>query len=55
MIAVPNTIEFDYEGWHRWQNDITGDWGAILSRKGRQPIIIDGMKSKEELVQAITK
>ena len=48
-----NEIEFDYQGWHCWQNDITGDWGAILSRRGRQPVIIDGKKSKEELLGRI--
>jgi len=48
-----NTIEFDYHGWHCWQNDSTGDWGAILSTRGEQPKIIDGKRSKEDLIQAI--
>jgi hypothetical protein len=34
MKLTPNKIEFDYHGWHCWQNDSTGGWGAILPRKG---------------------
>jgi hypothetical protein len=53
MPHAPNTIEFDYQGWHCWKNDSTGDWGAILSRRGEQARIIDGKRSKEELLKAI--
>jgi hypothetical protein len=41
MKLTPNKIEFDYHGWHCWQNDSTGDWGAILSWKGERRVVID--------------
>jgi len=53
MKTIPNKIEFDYQGWHCWQNDSTGDWGAILSMKGKQPVVIDGRGSKKELIEEI--
>jgi hypothetical protein len=53
MTSSPNEIEFDYQGWYCWQNDTTGVWGAILSRKGKQPIVIDGKTSREDLLAAI--
>jgi hypothetical protein len=53
MTPARNKIEFDFEGWHCWKNDSTGDWGAILSRKGKQPVVKDGFQSREELIEAI--
>jgi hypothetical protein len=55
MTNARNKIEFDYQGWHCWQNDTTGEWGAILSRKGERPVVIDGRRSKEELIEAINE
>jgi hypothetical protein len=53
MISFPNKIEFDYQGWHCWYNPYTDCWGAILSRKGKRPVIIDGKQSKDDFVAAI--
>jgi hypothetical protein len=55
MITTGNQLEFNYKGWTCWQNDNTGDWGAILSRRGEQPKIIDGKRSKAELLKAINE
>jgi hypothetical protein len=52
---IQNKIEFDYKGWHCWQNDSTGVWGAILSKRGEQPRIIDHKRSKEELIKTINE
>ena len=32
---------FTHNGWNCWFNDTVGTWGAILSRAGRQPLIMD--------------
>jgi hypothetical protein len=53
MKLTPNKIEFDYHGWHCWQNDSTGGWGASLSRKGERSVVIDGRRNREELIEAI--
>jgi hypothetical protein len=37
MKLTPNKIEFDDHGW---QNDSTGGWGAILSRKGERSVVV---------------
>jgi hypothetical protein len=42
-------IDFTYNGWDCWRN-MFGEWGAIMSRKGEQPIIITRRATKEELV-----
>jgi hypothetical protein len=55
MKTTPNKIEFEHHGWHCWRNDATGKWGAILSRKGEQPIVIDGWQRREELIEAINE
>jgi hypothetical protein len=43
-------IDFTYNGWGCWYHPLQG-WGAILSRKGLQPIIIGGRATKEELIK----
>jgi hypothetical protein len=53
MLNSVNKIEFEYRDWMCWRNDSHGDWGAILSRRGEQAHIIDGKRSKEELLKAI--
>lgn len=50
-----NKLEFDYKGWLCWQNDSHGAWGAILSQRGEQSKIIDGKRSKAELLKAINE
>jgi hypothetical protein len=45
-------IDFTYNGWTCWRN-MFGEWGAILSRKGEQPIIIGQCATKEELITKI--
>lgn len=49
-------IDFTYSDgnnpWDCWRN-IFGEWGAILSRKGEQPVIITGCATKEELITKI--
>jgi hypothetical protein len=44
--------DFTHNGWTCWRN-MFGDWGAILSRKGLQPVIITGCATREELLEAI--
>ncbi len=46
-----NRIDFTYNGWDYWFHPLQG-WGAILSRKGLQPIIIHAA-TREELIQRI--
>ena len=53
MTHIQNKIEFKYLGWTCWQNDSHGNWGAVLSQKGLRPIVVDGKRSKEELLEAI--
>jgi hypothetical protein len=56
MMSPINKIayaSFTHNGWSCWYNDTTGTWGAILSRKGRQPVIVDGAATKEELIERI--
>jgi hypothetical protein len=45
-------IDFTYNGWDCWRN-MFGEWGAILSRKGLQPVIIGRRATKKELIRAI--
>ena len=45
-------IDFTYNGWDCWRN-MFGEWGAILSRKGQQPVIITRLTTKEELIERI--
>jgi hypothetical protein len=47
-------IDFTYKGWDCWRN-MFGDWGASLSREGRQLVIIVRCASKEELIGRIDK
>ena len=45
-------IDFTYNGWDCWFHPLQG-WGAILSRKGAQPVIITRLATKEELITQI--
>ncbi len=45
-------IDFAYNGWDCWYHPLQ-EWGAILSRKGLQPIIITRCATKEELLEGI--
>jgi hypothetical protein len=45
-------IDFKIGDWDCWRN-MFGEWGAILSRKGEQPIIITRCAGKEELIEEI--
>ena len=40
-------IDFTFNGWDCWQN-MFGEWGAMLSRKGEQPVIITRCATREE-------
>jgi hypothetical protein len=53
MLQAVNKIEYDYKGWNSWYNDTTGTRGAILSRAGRQPVIVDGAATREELIERL--
>lgn len=48
-------LSFTHNGWNCWYNDTTETWGAILSRAGRQPVIVDGAATREELIEQIEK
>lgn len=45
-------IDFTIGNWDCWRN-MFGEWGAILSRKGEQPVIISRCATKEELITKI--
>jgi hypothetical protein len=45
-------IDFTYNLWDCWYHPLQG-WGAILSRKGLQPIIITRCATKEGLITKI--
>ena len=45
-------VDFTYNGWDCPCNTF-GEWGAILSRKGEQPIIITRRAAKNELTKLI--
>lgn len=46
-------LDFKDGEWDCWFNPLCG-WGAILSRKGVQAIIISGIKSREALVEKLS-
>jgi hypothetical protein len=47
-------IDFKVGAWDCWRN-MFGEWGAILSRKGEQPVIIKGCATKEQLIKQINE
>jgi hypothetical protein len=49
---MTSRIDFKVGDWDCWRN-MFGEWGAILSRKGLQPIIITGCPTKEALITKI--
>ncbi|MDR3754850.1 MAG: hypothetical protein P4K93_15160 [Terracidiphilus sp.] len=46
-------IDFTYNGWDCWRN-MFGEWGAILSRKGEQPIVLIRFETKKALLSALS-
>lgn len=46
---MTDRTDFAYDGWTCWRN-MFGEWGAILSRKGEQPVIITRLATKKELI-----
>jgi len=47
-------LDFTIGAWDCWRN-MFGEWGAILSRKGLQPVIITWCATKEELMAQISE
>lgn len=45
-------IDFKIGAWDCWRN-MFGEWGAILSRMGEQPIIITRIATKRKLLASI--
>lgn len=46
-------LDFKIGAWDCWRN-MFGEWGAILSRKGEQPIIVHA-ENRVELEKEISK